>query len=108
MHRIRSLYRRARNPRADWTSDLGFAMITVIGYGVIIVLIASLLAAYALASVKGSRREQDYDAGSGNVTVYAEGRSRAAKGSNQEVDRAVKVTLRKGDYTDYLYYSEVE
>src|SRR5581483_4219935 len=178
MQRIRSLYRRARNPRPDWASDLGFAMITVIGYGVIIVLIASLLAAYALASVKGSRREQDYDAGvtaaqagvdyvasllrggtdpttvgssngwvgvpgstdvngnsctaaglsganlpstcpqykystsydasSGDVTVYAEGRSRAALGSNQEVDRAVKVTLRKSDYTDYLYYSEVE
>jgi hypothetical protein len=152
-------------------------MLTVIGYGVIIVLIASLLAAYALNSVKGSRREQDYDAGvtaaqagvdyvasllrggtnpttlgkvgwtalagstdaggnscttagltganlpstcpqfkystsydagSGAVTVYAEGRSRAAVGSNQEVDRAVKVTLRKSDYTDYLYYSQVE
>jgi hypothetical protein len=151
-------------------------MLTVVGYGVIIVLIASMLAVYTVNSIKGSRREQDFDAGvtaaqagvdqvvaalrsgtsptavgsigwtavpgstdasgnscqgsglsgtnlpatcpqykyqtavdsSGNVTVYAEGRSRKAAGSNSEVDRAVKVTLRQTDYTDYLYYSEVE
>lgn len=174
--RIRSLYHHARRTRPGVVSDLGFAMLTVVGYGVVIVLIASLLAAYALNSIGSSRREQDYDAGvtaaqagvdqvasllrsgtnptalgsvgwtavpgstdasgnsctsagltgsnlpstcpqykyattadsSGNVTVYAEGRSRAAQGSNAEVDRAVKVTLRKADYTDYLYYSEVE
>jgi hypothetical protein len=62
MKRIRSLYRRARRGRPGLTSDLGFAMITVIGYGVIIVLIASLVAAYVLNSIGSSRREQDYDA----------------------------------------------
>src|ERR1700710_202799 len=37
-------------------------MITVIGYGVVIMLVASLLSVYALNSIKGARREQDYDA----------------------------------------------
>jgi len=36
-------------------------MITVIGYGMVIVLIAALLSVYALNSIKGARREQDYN-----------------------------------------------
>jgi hypothetical protein len=175
MKRIRSLYRRARRSRPGLKADLGFAMITVIGYGVIIVLIASLVAAYVLNSIGSSRREQDYDAAvtaaqagvaqvadmlesgtaptalgsagwtavpgstdangnscsaagltgpnlpatcpqyqfttsyqNGDVTVYAEGRARKALGDSTEVDRAVKVTLTQANYTDYLYYSEVE
>ena len=49
MKRIRSLYRRARHSRPGLRADLGFAMITVIGYGVIIVLIA--------VQIRGERRQ---------------------------------------------------
>jgi hypothetical protein len=43
-----------------------------------------------------------YDAGTKDITVYAAGKVR-----NNSV-RAVKVTVHQADYTDYLYYSEVE
>jgi len=52
---MRSLFHRA--PAAD----TGFAMIAVIGYGMVIVLVASLVSAYAMNSIKGARHEQDFD-----------------------------------------------
>jgi hypothetical protein len=158
LQRIRSLYR--RGPHAD----AGFAMIAVVGYGMVIVLIASLVSSYAINSMKGARREQDFDGAvsaaqagvdsvvnalranslsslptgwaavpgskdpdgvacdshptvpvncpqyrvqatpdtDGDYTVYAAGKVR------EGTERAVKVTIHKSAYTDYLYYSEVE
>src|ERR1700759_4641667 len=58
---IRSSFHRALRRGAD-APDRGFAMLAVIGYGTVIILVASLLAEYALNSISGSRREQDYDA----------------------------------------------
>jgi hypothetical protein len=160
MQRIRSAFHRA--PAAD----AGFAMIAVVGYGMVIILIASLVSGYALNSMKGARREQDFDGAvsaaqagvdsvvnalranpaavpalpagwvavpgskdpsgvacdahptvpvncpqyrvqatpdaNGDYTVYAAGKVR------EGTERAVKVTIHKSAYTDYLYYSEVE
>jgi hypothetical protein len=160
IQRIRSAFHRVPSP------DAGFAMIAVIGYGMVIVLIASLVSGYALNSMKGARREQDFDGAvsaaqagvdsvvnalranpaavpslpsgwvavpgskdpdgvacdahptvpvncpqyrvqatpdsNGDYTVYAAGKVRAG------TERAVKVTIHKSAYTDYLYYSEVE
>jgi hypothetical protein len=161
IQRIRSAFYRA--PAA---ADAGFAMLAVIGYGMVIVLIASLVSGYALNSMKSARREQDFDGavsaaqagvdsvvnalranptavpalpsgwvavpgskdpsgvacdahptvpvncpqyrvqatpdGNGDYTVYAAGKVR------EGTERAVKVTIHKSGYTDYLYYSEVE
>lgn len=54
MHR-----RRARDGRRP-VSDAGFAMISVIGFGTIIVVVMSLLAGYAVQSMTSSRRGQDF------------------------------------------------
>jgi hypothetical protein len=164
---IRKVIRPRRGPAPLGTAaqDVGFAMIVVIGYGMLIVLIMSLLAGYALSSLKGARREQDFTAAvaaaqagvddvvaklrispasvgsanwaavpgsldpngapcdltpgtvpvncpqykyksvalpSGDYEIYAVGKTR------DNVQRAVKVTAHKANFTDYLYYSEVE
>lgn len=157
IQRIRSLFRPV-------PADSGFAMIAVVGYGMVIVLIASLVSGYALNSMKSARREQDFDGAvsaaqagvdsvisalrantvsslpsgwvavpgskdpdgvacdshptvpvncpqyrvqatpeaNGDYTVYAAGKVR------EGTERAVKVTVHRSAYTDYLYYSEVE
>jgi hypothetical protein len=58
MNSIRKVF---RTP-ARKLDDSGVAMIVVIGYGMVIMLIMSLLSVYALNSMRGARREQDYTA----------------------------------------------
>lgn len=46
--------------RPQDTRDEGFALISVIGFGMVLMLISSLLIGNAMGSIKQSRREQDY------------------------------------------------
>lgn len=170
LHAIRTTLHRRRPRDAAATTDGGFAMIAVIGWGAIIILIMSLLSGYALSSTRDARRAQDFGAAvtaaqagvdfavgqlragtalptvpawspwtpvpgaadaegegcdtarlncprftyttqarpDGALDVYAVGDTYSLGKARENVQRAVKVTVRQAGFTDYLYYSEVE
>jgi len=90
---FRSMFRR-RGRAAEPMADAGFAMLTVVGYGVVIVLVAALLAVYVLHSVSGARREQDFD---GAITAAQAGVDNVV--ATLRANPAAAATLGNADWT---------